>query len=77
MAKKRVRWLYTVKQLADMSGLTRKRMLRLLETNGVEFIMIGNRRHVALSELFEKLPSLDASARYATLVGRTQEGEGP
>ena len=64
--RKRMKRYYRVTELAQMAGISRQAMSRLLQRKGVEFEWVGPKlRLVPLSELEEKLSSLFRSDRIA------------
>lgn len=59
MSKSRLKPLYTIGELAEMAGVSRKRMVKILRAYGVEYLTAGPRyRMVPLSELREKVKPL-------------------
>lgn len=63
---RKLRPLYTVKELAALAGVSKQRMYRLLDAYGVEYLHAGGRcRLVPLSELREKMwPLVDSFKLY-------------
>lgn len=56
--------VYSVGELADMAGLEKRAMARVLTSNGVPFGRTGNRRVIFLSDLHSAMPELIDSIRY-------------
>lgn len=56
--------VYSVAELADMAGMEKRAMTRLLSSNGVPFGRTGNKRIVFLSDLHASMPELVDSVRY-------------
>lgn len=50
--------LFGISELARRFGMHRNSTLRLLESAGVEFQVVGNRRYVPVSEIQERLPKV-------------------
>lgn len=55
---------FSVRELADLSGMSKGQMERLLETNAVEYRRSGNKRLVFLSNLEAAMPELMDSVRF-------------
>ena len=73
--KRRIKPLYTIKELADRCGLSRHQVRRMLDGLSINYVRIGNRLLVPLSELFSKLPQLAESERYARMANRRATAE--
>lgn len=58
------RIVFSVKALADMAGIEKRAMSRLLQSNGVRFGWTGNKRVVFVSDLQAAMPELVDSVRY-------------
>jgi excisionase family DNA binding protein len=62
--RRAARIVYSIRELADLVGMPKPRMARLLVTNGVRFSRTGNKRLVFLSDLEAALPELMDSTRF-------------
>lgn len=60
----RRRLAYSVGELAQLSGLSKQRMARLLESNGVRYVWTGNKRLVWLSDIEASFSGLADSMRF-------------
>lgn len=74
----RLKALYTVQELADMAGVSRNRMVRLLDAYGIEFMASGTHtKLVPLSQIHEKMKALYDSFKardmYEEIVGELDE----
>lgn len=58
MGRAKLKACYTLSELASMSGISRWRVRRLLERNGVAIAKSGSDRVVFLSALKKALPEL-------------------
>lgn len=59
--------IYSIRDLADLSGLSKPRVVRLLRSNGVELKKAGGSKSVVLlSDLEAAFPSLVDSIRFRT-----------
>lgn len=56
--------LYTIRELADMVGISKARLGRLLDRAKVEYVMLGRDRCVPVSELEDKCKNLWSSAKF-------------
>jgi hypothetical protein len=59
--------VFTVKELADLSGMDTRRMGRLLQSGGVKLLKSGRRWAVCRIELRDELPAI-----YEALLQRVQ-----
>lgn len=64
MRTRSTRAVFSVRQLAEMAGMEKKAMARMLEANGIEFGRTGTKRVVYLSDLHAAMPRLMDSIRY-------------
>ena len=64
MRTRNTRAVYSVRELADMAGMDKRAMSRLLESNGVGYSRTGTKRVVFLSDLHAAMPGLVDSIRY-------------
>lgn len=64
LAKGPDRIAYSFRELAALSGMTKRQVARLVESNGVPTRRTGNKRLVFLSDLKASLPELTDSIRF-------------
>ncbi len=57
--------IYTIRELAEMAGVSKKRISRLLDSCGVEYLRAGRDRLVTISELEQKCESIWSAAKLA------------
>jgi excisionase family DNA binding protein len=56
--------VYSIRELADLTGMEKRAMARMLQTNGVPFGRTGKKRLVFLSDLNATFPELVDSMKY-------------
>lgn len=66
MRTRSTRVVFSVRELADMAGMEKRAMARMLESNGITYSRTGNKRVVFLSDLHAAMPQLVDSVRYGS-----------
>ncbi len=56
--------VYTIRELAGLVGISKKRTVRILASNGVKMHWAGQARVVFLSSIDQAMPDLVDSIRY-------------
>ncbi len=57
--------LYTVRELAEMVGISKQRLGRLLDAANIDYVLAGRDRMVPITELESKCKNLWSSAKFA------------
>jgi excisionase family DNA binding protein len=63
--------LYTVSELAELAGVTRKTMRRLLKSAGIRPLMCGRKWLIPLCEIEEKMYTLRKSFERAEIYKKS------
>lgn len=53
-----VKPLYSIAELADLFQIHRNSIVRLLESEGIEFVWVGRKRYVPLASIRDRLPQV-------------------
>jgi len=69
--------IYGIPELAAMAGISRQRMVRLLERNSCELQRAGRHLKVPLSELLEKMHWIKESMEARDMINDSMAGKLP